>query len=164
MKPDIMFDAKKLTEDQVSTIKQWAADGAQLPDIQKKMEDEMETRLTYMDTRFLVLDLGIEIISPKEAEPEEPAAKEELTEEDLEILPPEGTPGADGAVTVTVDEIARPGVMVSGRVTFPDGEGGMWYVDEMGRLGIDPDTAGYRPSEPDVIAFQKKLQSVMDQQ
>ena len=57
---------------------------------------------------------------------------------------------------------ARPGLMVSGRVTFPDGQGGGWYVDEMGRLGIDPDTAGYRPSEPDLVAFQQELQTVMD--
>lgn len=158
-----MFDAKQLTDDQVDTIKSWAAEGDQLADIQKRMEEELELRLTYMDVRFLILDLSIELRTEEEevVEEEEDAdpAMDELTEDDIEIMPP---PAAGGPVRVSVDEIARPGVMVSGRVTFPDGQGGGWYVDEMGRLGIDPDTAGYRPSEPDLVTFQKELQSVME--
>lgn len=161
-----MFDAKQLTDEQINTIKGWAAEGDQLADIQKRLEDELELRVTYMDTRFLILDLGIElrneaeeVVEEEKDDEESDPALEELTEDDLEIMPP---PAAGGPVRVTVDEIARPGVMVSGRVTFPDGQGGGWYVDEMGRLGIDPDTAGYRPSEADLMAFQRELQTVMD--
>lgn len=165
-----MFDTKKLTDEQVATIKGWAEEGDQLADIQKRMEDELTIRLTYMDTRFLILDLAIElksmeedvvddVVDEEDGSADEKSDLDELTEDDLEILPP---PGQGGAVRVSVDEIARPGSMVNGRVTFSDGEGGAWYVDEMGRLGIDPDTAGYRPSEPDVMAFQTELKSVMD--
>ena len=167
-----MFDAKKLSEDQVLLISQWAANGAQLTDIQKRLEDEMEFRLSYMDTRFLILDLGVEIrnLAQEQAETEqseqdevaksESDAKngEELTEDDIEVLPP----AAGGNVTVSVDDIARPGLMASGRVTFAGGQGGMWYVDEMGRLGIDPEVEGYQPSEADIMAFQRELQLVMD--
>lgn len=160
-----MFDAKKLTDEQVGTIKAWAADGAQLADIQKRMEDEMQCRLTYMETRFLVLDLGVEIRNLAEeaqaaGQEENGPAASELTDDDLEVLPP--TPQGTGEVRVTVDEIARPGLMASGRVTFADGQAGMWYVDEMGRLGVDPDTEGYRPTEADLLAFQRKLQAVME--
>jgi hypothetical protein len=171
---DTMFNAKKLTDDQITTLKGWADDGAQLADIQKRMEGEMDLRLTYMDTRFLILDLGIEIRNLEEEAKAEAAAQEaenpteggdaagngaELTENDLEILPPQQE---GGRVTVTVDEIARPGVMASGRVMFPGGQGGMWYVDEQGRLGVDPDTEGYQPTEADVMAFQRELQALMD--
>ncbi len=135
----------------------------------------MEIRLTYMDTRFLVLDLGIEIRNlaeeAKAAEAAEAAENgtdgaaeagaAELAEDDLEVLPPQGE---GGSVSVTVDEIARPGVMASGRVTFPNGQAGVWYVDEQGQLGLDPDTEGYRPTEADVMAFQRELQAVMDTQ
>ena len=167
-----MFDAKKLSEDQVLLIGQWAANGAQLADIQKRLEDEMEFRLSYMDTRFLILDLGVEIrnLAQEQAETEqseqdevaksESDAKngEELTEDDIEVLPP----SAGGNVKVSVDDIARPGLMASGRVTFAGGQGRMWYVDEMGRLGIDPEVEGYQPSEADIMAFQRELQLVMD--
>ena len=92
-----MFDAKKLSEDQVLLIGQWAANGAQLADIQKRLEDEMEFRLSYMDTRFLILDLGVEIrnLAQEEAEAEQSEQEEavdsesdvknanELTEEDV---------------------------------------------------------------------------------
>ncbi len=161
-----MFNSKSLTDDQIATISKWVDEGAQLADIQKKMEAEFEFRLTYMDTRFLVLDLGLEIKSDEPEEVEEPVDNEasgadELTEDDIEVLP--HNPSA-GNVAVTVDEVARPGVMASGRVTFTDGQTGMWYVDETGRLGVDPDTADYQPSESDVMAFQRELQLVMDKQ
>jgi hypothetical protein len=121
-----------------------------------------------MDTRFLILDLNIELKSEddQDEEPDDPNDPEtgdldmaDLTEDDLEILPPESQ---GSKVRVSVDEIARPGAMVNGRVTFPDGQSGAWYVDEMGRLGIDPDTAGYRPSEADLISFQRELQAAME--
>lgn len=171
-----MFDASKLSADQVELIKKWASDGAQLADIQKQLEQEFEIRLNYMDTRFLVLDLGIELrnLAQEEADAKKTAEEEvaddvkqeetgELTEDDLEVLsPPEGEGASVGHVNVSVDEIARPGLMASGRVTFTDGQGGMWYVDQMGRLGIDPDTEGYHPAESDIMAFQRELQAVME--
>ena len=167
-----MFDAKQLSDEQVSLVRQWAAEGGQLADIQKRLEAEMEFRLSYMDTRFLVLDLGVEIrnLDQEAAEKEKaqqaelPDAQDEfkqegeLTEDDIEVLPPAGASN----VKVSVDDIARPRLMASGRVTFADGNGGMWYVDEMGRLGIDPEVEGYQPSEADIQAFQRELQSVME--
>ena len=161
-----MFDSKSLTEDQIVTIESWVGEGAQLSDIQKKMEAELGQRLTYMDTRFLVLDLGLELKSeqPDEVEEEEEPGEQseeidpkDLTEDDIEVIPHDASAGN---VKVTVDEIARPGVMASGRVTFTDGQGGMWYIDQMGRLGVDPDKEGYQPSEADILAFQQELQRV----
>ena len=48
--------------------------------------------------------------------------------------------------------------MISGRVTFSDGEQAGWYMDQTGRLGLDATTPGYRPTEKDVLAFQVELQ------
>ncbi|MFK7910594.1 MAG: hypothetical protein AB8F34_08325 [Akkermansiaceae bacterium] len=156
-----MFNSKSLTDDQITTIKSWVDEGAQLPDIQKKMESELNERLTYMDTRFLILDLGLELKTEVAEGPEDQeteTATAEVAEENPDVLAPDA---ASGNVKVTVDEIARPGVMASGRVTFADGQGGMWYVDDMGRLGVDPDTEGYQPSEADVIAFQQELKRMI---
>ena len=62
---------------------------------------------------------------------------------------------------VTVDAVTRPGAMVSGKVTFSDGQKATWYLDEMGRLGLVPAQQGYKPSPEDVQAFQRTLQAEM---
>ncbi len=142
-----MFSIKQLSADQITAIQSWADEGAQLPDIQLRMKEDFGLTLTYMDTRFLVLDLGIEIIVEKK---EEPAA---------EI---KHTPIPTGSVSVTMDAIAMPGAIVSGKVVFSDGESGIWMLDETGRPGLDPDTPGYAPSREDIVEFQKQLRALIE--
>lgn len=141
-----MFSASKLTDEQKSALKQWAAGGASIADLQKRLRDEFDIAITYMDARFLVLDLGIEIVeAPKEEK--KPATAEDVLSK----------PVPTGTVTVTMDNIALPGALVSGRVTFSDGETAIWMLDQYGRPGLDADTPGYRPTQEDVIEFQKQL-------
>ena len=49
--------------------------------------------------------------------------------------------------------------MVGGKVTFSDQKTAEWHLDQYGRLGFAPAEKGYRPSEPDLVAFQTELQS-----
>ena len=56
-----MISAKNLSDEQQSAVKEWAREGSQLADIQKRLKGQFGLNVTYMDTRFLVLDLGIEI-------------------------------------------------------------------------------------------------------
>lgn len=142
-----MFSAKQLSEDQVSAIKSWAAGGAQLPDIQLRMKEEFALSLTYMDTRFLVLDLGIELVEEKKDEPV------------AEVKP---APVPTGEVSVTMDGIALPGAIVSGKVVFSDGESGIWMLDQTGRPSLDPDTPGYSPTREDLMEFQKQLRALIE--
>lgn len=115
-----------------------------MSDLQRRLKEEFAVSLTYMETRMLVLDLGIELReTPK---PEEPKPAEPSPE----------TASGDG-VTVTMDHLALPGALVSGKVVFSDGQGGVWLLDQTGRLGFDPDTAGYRPSRADMEEFQRQL-------
>lgn len=153
-----MFQAKDLTEDQVAKLHQWAAEGEQLADLQKRMKEEFSLNVTYMDMRFVSLDLGIEIVSPEvEEEPE-------VVVEEAPANGGEGPPVIPvGPVSVTVDRIATPGAMVSGRVRFSDGETGRWMIDEMGRPSLDPDTAGYQPTHEDLVAFQGELRKALEQ-
>jgi len=142
-----MFSPKQLSGEQITAIQSWAAGGAQLPDIQLRMKEEFGFSLTYMDTRFLVLDLGIEMIVEKI---EEPAAEIKKA------------PIPTGAVSVTMDAIAVPGAIVSGKVVFSDGEAGIWMLDQTGRPALDPDTPGYAPSREDVMEFQKQLRALIE--
>ncbi|MEO1857675.1 MAG: hypothetical protein ABGY95_09995 [Rubritalea sp.] len=141
-----MFSISQLSDDQKQQIAVWAEAGAQLPDIQKQILEEFEIQITYMDTRFLVLDLGIELV--KEVVVEEP--------EKVEVVKV-----ATGFVDATVDEIERLGALKSGSVTFSDGEKALWMIDQEGRLSIDADTPGYQAEEEDLIKFQEKLRDLL---
>jgi hypothetical protein len=66
-------------------------------------------------------------------------------------------PVAGGKVSLSVDTLARPGTIVSGKVTFSDGKMAAWYLDQMGRLGVSPEEQGYRPPAGDVEEFQLQL-------
>ncbi len=139
-----------LTEDQRQRVTAWIVQGAKLSEIQNRLLSEFGIKLTYMEVRFLVDDLKL---TPKDPEPPktpEPAVLAKPVEEKSAPAP--------GKVTVGVDQIARPGAVVSGKVTFSDGKTADWYLDQTGRLGVVPAQQGYKPSPPDVQQFQTALQ------
>ncbi len=148
---DGMFSASKLTPEQVDSLKQVAARGGTMSDIQRHLKDQFGLSITYMDTRFLVLDLGIELIG----EVKDAAKTDSITGADA------GQAVPAGKVSVMLDSLTLPGALVSGRVTFSDGETAVWMLDQMGRPGLDPDTAGYRPSEADIMEFQAQLRTLL---
>jgi hypothetical protein len=123
--------------------------------------------VTYMEVRMLVDDLKV---MPKDPPPPPaPPKPPEIAKAPESAGAPAGKPGsaplAPGApagaasnVSVNVDAVARPGTMVSGTVRFSDGQTGTWYMDQMGRLGVAPNQQGYKPSAPDVQAFQDALE------
>ncbi len=141
-----MFSTSKLTPEQKDALKQWAAEGASMSDLQRHLKEDFGHTLTYMDTRFLILDLGIELIETPKAE--------QKKEEKPALVP-------TGCVTTTMDSLTLPGAMVSGKVTFSDGETGVWMLDQTGRPGLDPDTEGYRPTQEDIMAFQTQLRDLI---
>ena len=50
-----------LTDEQKQTVSTWVAAGDNLSVIQKKLTEHFKISLTYMDVRFLVDDLGLEL-------------------------------------------------------------------------------------------------------
>ena len=168
-----MISAKDLSEEQQSAMKQWAEDGSQLSDIQQRLKGQFGLDVTYMDTRLLVLDLGIDLQSapaPAPAPEPEPGSEGPEAESAENDSPAETTPdpsapdqaGLSGRLQVTTDEMARPGAIVSGSVTFSDGEKAAWMIDETGRPGLEPDTPDYQPTEPDLIEFEKHLRVLLE--
>jgi len=167
-----------LDQTQREKIQEWLEQGLKLGDIQKKLAGELGVNLTYMELRFLLDDLKLK---PKEQAPSPPPpppasvganAPGSATTAPQAGLPPDelgesagepeeelNLPTGTGNVTVSVDQLARPGAMVSGGVTFSDGNSAQWQIDQMGRLGLVPGKQGYRPSQPDLLAFQTRLQA-----
>jgi len=138
-----------LTEDQKAIVLTWIQAGAGPSDLQKRLKEEFQISLTYLETRMLADDLKLSFVEPEV--PAEPAPAPAAEPE-----PPVPT----GKVTATIDQITRPGAMISGRATFSDGEKAEWYLDQTGRLGLNPTTPGYRPSQQDVVDFQVELEKL----
>lgn len=155
-----------LTPEQTQAVAGWVAAGDNLSAIQRKLADQFKVSMTYMDVRFLVDDLNLQL---KDAAPRADAsdlkgggrpapaekkgllekAKEKLglggaaaeAEDDAAVEEPEldddlGGP-AGGRVSVAVDKVTLiPGAVASGTVTFSDGVTGKWIVDNYGRPGF----------------------------
>ncbi len=147
-----------LTDEQKAKVAEWIEAGANLNEIQERLRSELDITITFLETRFLLADLDLEIKEPKAPEePEKPVG--ETAPAEAEIVTEEAA--ATGAVQVGVDQIARPGAAVSGKVAFSDGKRATWYVTQYGELGLDPEEEGYRPSEADVMVFQTELQRLL---
>jgi len=152
----------ELTDQQKQSVERWVNDGLGLSDVQKKLADEFDVRMTYMDVRFLVLDLGLELQDTKGGESASPAEDVALSPDERpdEERPTKLSPEADGLpskVSIEVDRLMKPGSLVSGSVTFSDGVTATWMLDQIGRLALQPSTPDYKPSDEDVAAFQESL-------
>jgi hypothetical protein len=150
----------RLTPEQISKVSAWVAEGATLSQIQERLSTQLEVPMTYMDVRFLVDDLNLALVEKEEPKQLEEAAAEVAPTE--AAVPAETAQGA-GVVTVEVDTIAQPHAMVSGHVTFSDGEKADWYIDHQGRPGMAARTPGYRPTPQDITDFQTKLDAALRQ-
>lgn len=142
-----------LSNEQKQTLIEQLADGATMADIQRTVNNDFGLKMTYMEVRFLIDDLEIEVPDNK-PEPE-------VEDENAAAEPVENEAAQPGHVTVELDKIKRPGAAFSGDVVFSDGVKSVWYVDEMGRLGLDPSVEGYQPSEEDIQEFQVQLRSLL---
>jgi hypothetical protein len=151
-----------LDEAQRKKVAEWIKRGLKLSEIQNCLASELGLRLTYMEVRLLVDDLKL---VPKDAErakapngvlgssaPAAPGGRPAAASAGAAAPKPR-----PGGVSISVDQLARPGAMVSGKVTFSDGNSADWYFDQSGRLGLVPQQAGYRPPPEDLQQFQAAL-------
>lgn len=139
-----------LTDDQKTAIARWLEAGETLSHVQSRLKSEFGISMTFMEVRFLIDDLNLEL--KKETPPPPPEADADEEPSPVEALNAEG-------VSVEVDAIVTPGALVSGSVRFSDGVNAKWQLDQMGRLGLSDVEPGYKPSPEDVQEFQAQLQT-----
>ncbi len=159
-----------LDEAQRQKVVEWVAQGLKLAEIQNRLASELGVTLTYMDVRLLVDDLKL---TPKDPEPAKPAdlalptsaappvagARSPVARPGAATPEPAPPAGGPGKVAISVDELTRPGAVVSGKVTFSDGNTAAWQIDQTGQLGLIPTLPGYRPPASDVQPFQLALET-----
>ncbi len=159
-----------LDEAQRKKVAEWIEQGLKLSEIQSRLTSELGLTLTYMDVRLLVAELKL---TPKDAEPVK-SGNSLLTSSPAKtpagsgrgaplaqqpVAEPDESSGGRGSVSISVDQLAIPGAVVSGKVTFSDGNTAAWFFDQTGRLGLNPQKQGYRPPAADLQQFQMMLES-----
>jgi hypothetical protein len=143
-----------LDEKQRQAITKWIDEGLKLSEIQKRIESDFGMRVTYLDVRLMIDDLKLQ--------PKDPPPPPKLV-----VPATPGVPAADfgpGAaapsnVSVSVDQLTKPGALVSGKVKFSDGKSADWFLDQTGRLGLAHAEKGYKPPAADLQDFQITLQN-----
>jgi hypothetical protein len=76
----------QLSQEQLAQVENWAAEGANLNQVQDRLKTEFGITLTYLDARLLMLDMGVRLKEkprdvPKSPEPP-PASPAPLPGED----------------------------------------------------------------------------------
>ena len=145
--------------------------GLSLSEIQQLVNDKFKVKMTYMDIRILASELDTidwKALDPRAQAEAAKKAKEEAEAKAAEAAAPgpeeaatgaAATPAGQGNTVVELSKIARPGMMLSGTVKFASGSTADWYVDQMGRLGLE-NLKGEKPTPEDVEAFQIELENV----
>ena len=163
-----------LNEEQKQIVAGWVAAGDSLSAVQKKLNEHLKISMTYMDVRFLVDDLNLQLkdpapkastdLSKPSAPPPEPAHPPGAAAGEEEE-PYEEAPAGASAVLVTVDKVTLiPGAIASGTVSFSDGVTGKWIVDHQGRPGFTSiSKENYRPTPADAQAFMQELSAALQQ-
>ena len=150
--------------------------GKSLSEIQQLVNEKFSQRMTYMEIRILASEL--ESVDWKALDPraQAEAAKKAKEEEEAKLTAAGAEPGGDlpedadapadapagaaaGKTVVELSKLARPGMMLSGTVKFASGSTAEWYVDNMGRLGLE-NLKGDKPTPEDIEAFQIELENV----
>ena len=154
----------QINDEQKKLVTEWVKEGCGLSEIQRRLADQLKLTMTYIDVRFLVIELGLNIKEQKK-----PVAPVDLKAAPAAAAPPPGPGDADmdafepepamgGNVAVEVDRVVRAGAVVSGTVTFSDGVHAAWSLDQTGRLALaTSDHTEYRPTQADAQAFQQAV-------
>ena len=134
-------------------------EGLSLSDIQKKLQNEKEVKMTFLDLRILASELEEIDWSKQKADIE--AVKAEKKAEEDKKKEAENNENNAGKTVVEVSRLKRPGAIANGTVVFGSGAKAEWALDQTGRLGLDKQTG--EPTQDDVQEFQTELQKLLSE-
>jgi hypothetical protein len=132
-------------------VLQLLKEGRTLSDIQDYLRKEKNDSITYMELRLLLSEM------PDAKLPEKEVLKPV-------VLPPEpkpAAPPAGGKLSISVDQMPAPGSMLSGYARFASGAKAHWFLDDAGRLGLEPELGSEKPSQSDMQEFSTELRRML---
>jgi hypothetical protein len=172
-------------EERDALIAQKLNEGMPLAELQRLLADDYDLRMTFLELRLIAADLSVDWQKqdkPKVAAPTETAAATELAadedgdfaeadadgSDDAEDFANEadeaGEAGEGSGTRVTLDSQPRRGTSMSGSVRFASGLHGEWFMDQMGRPGLQlAEGQEGQPSEEDIMEFQSQLGALLQE-
>ncbi len=146
-------------EERKPIVRQLLADGRTLSEIQDYLRKEKGDSITYMELRLLLSEMPDAKLPEKELPKSPPAAANAgVKPAATETAPPTG-----GKLSISIDQVPAPGAMLSGYARFSSGAKAHWFLDEMGRLGIEPELGSAKPTQPDMKEFSTELRRMLQQ-
>jgi hypothetical protein len=152
-------------EERKQVVRELLAKGQTLSQIQDYLHKEKNDPITYMELRLLLSEM--------------PDAKLPEKEPPKTVMPPQSTPSASsaaksigatkesesvgGKLSISVDQVPAPGAMLSGYARFSSGAKAHWFLDEMGRLGLEPELGASKPTQKDMQEFSTELRRTLQQ-
>ncbi|MCQ2380265.1 MAG: hypothetical protein MJ025_05025 [Victivallaceae bacterium] len=148
---------KNLEKEITAYIASRLAEDIELKDIQTEVNEKFSQKLTYMDIRILASSVEYDWNAG-----EEQSAEKQQDEKPAADVPAEPAPEPEesSGTVVEVNKLVQPGTLASGTVKFANGATATWYVDQMGRLGLD-NLNGAQPGEADMRDFMTELRKVL---
>ncbi len=174
-----------MTHDEIKAfIADRTREGHNLSKIQDMLA-EQGVKMTFMELRLIASEIETSFWQKSEPQPEpapeaeKPAQNAAPADEADDFpaddagagqLPPDDAAPADapasdeeksaprGRTTVTLDQLARPGFLATGSVSFGSGASGSWCLDQMGRLMFEKLEG--KPDRQDLQEFQFELQNM----
>jgi len=133
-------------------VRRLLAEGQTLSQIQDYLLKEKGDSITYMELRLLLSEMP-DVQLPEKEPPKTASASAETGP----------TPESGGKLSISVNQVPAPGTMLSGYVRFASGAKGHWFIDEMGRLGLEPELGSTKPTQADMKEFSSELRRLLQQ-
>ena len=132
-------------------------EGLSLSDIQKKLQDDKDVKMTFLDLRILASELEKVDWSKQKSDIAASEAAKKAEEDKKKDDKKDKTEA--GKTVIEISRLKRPGSIANGSVKFISGAKAEWILDQTGRLALDKQSG--EPTEEDIQDFQTELQSVL---
>jgi hypothetical protein len=147
-------------EERKQVVGELLAKGHSLSQIQDYFHKEKNDPITYMELRLLLSEM------PDAKLPEKELPKTLLPSAvptAAKVPGAEKEPPTSAKLSISVDQVPAPGAMLSGYARFSSGAKAHWFLDEMGRLGVDPELGSGKPTPQDMQEFTTELRRMLQQ-
>jgi len=158
-------------EERKEIVKKLLAEGRTLSEIQDYLRKEKGDSITYMELRLLLSEMPD--VKLPEKEPPKPALTSMLSgapNANTGHVPMGSGPAAPqkaqetgGKLSISMDQLPQPGSVLSGFARFSSGAKAHWFLDEMGRLGLEPELGSEKPTQADMKEFSSELRRMLEQ-